>query len=219
MKGLVFIFAFAIVFVVGVQNVWGEGVDCYWANPVNGIFDIGTFWTPVGTPGSPDRAIFNQPGLYTVGFAAEYVNDRLLVDAGNVTLNLDGYTYSLEREWDNILGQSVMIAQSPASTGKLTVAGGNVFAKDCKIGVAADSVGELVIDAGAEWSALQHAVVIGDTGHGSLTVQNGGYLLHGHGWAGGQPNTSEGTITVTGADSKWTVTGWFGLGQIGTGQV
>jgi T5SS/PEP-CTERM-associated repeat protein/autotransporter-associated beta strand protein len=218
MKKLIFRLTLAWALVTGFQTIRGQGADCFWANPVDGVFDMGLFWTPFGPPGVPDRAIFAQPGAYTVDFAGDQVNDRLTVDAGDVTLNLGGHTYWLEREWDNVLGQSVMIAQTPASTGKLTVTGGNIMAKDCKIGVAADSKGELVIDAGAEWSALQHAVVIGDGGKGNLTVQNGGYLLHGHGWAAGQSD-SQGTIAATGPDSKWTVTGWFGLGQVGTAQL
>jgi T5SS/PEP-CTERM-associated repeat protein/autotransporter-associated beta strand protein len=219
MRSLIILVIVSISSFIIMQNIWGAETDCYWANPVNGTFGNADYWTPSGPPDSTDRAIFDQTGTYSVDFDDDYVNDRLLVDAGDVTLNLNSYTYFLEREWDEGGIQSVMIAQSAASSANLTITDGYVYSKDCIIGSAADASGELVIDAGAEWSALQHAVVIGDAGQGSLTVQNGGYLLHGHGWAGGQPNTSEGTITVTGTDSKWTVTGWFGLGQQGTAQL
>ena len=195
-------------------------VDCYWTSAVNGVFGNGIHWTPSGPPELPDRAIFNQStAAYTVTFDADHTNNRLLVDAGNVTLNLNGHTYSVQREWSDTFGQSVMIAQSPGSYAKLTVANGNVFAKDCKIGVADDAIGELVIDTGAQWSALQHAIVIGDEGRGTLSVQNGGQLINGHGWAGGLPYTGNGQIYVSGVGSKWSVTGWFGLGQQGTGEL
>jgi T5SS/PEP-CTERM-associated repeat protein/autotransporter-associated beta strand protein len=210
----------AVVLLVGFQNARGVEIDCFWADSVDGDFGTSTYWTPSGPPALEDRAIFNQTANpYAVSFDSDHENNQLAVDGGDVTLDLSGYTYSLLKEWSEMGSQSVMIAQSPETSAKLTITNGNVSAKDCIIGAANLTEGELVIGSGAAWSALRHAVVIGDNGNGRLTVENGGNLLHGHGWTGGAADTGAGIISVNGLNSTWTVTGWFGLGQQGAGDL
>jgi T5SS/PEP-CTERM-associated repeat protein len=162
--------------------------------------------------------MFQSAGTYTIVFGGNHTTDRLHLDAGIVTFDLAGGTLTLLKEADDT-GVSVHIGETQSAT--LKILNGSVLAKDSSIGryfAPGDPGAQLVIGNGARWSAFEHFVATGDTGNGSLRIQDGGIFEHGHGWAGGNPDVA-GTISVAGDGSQWDVTGWYGLGTSGRGDL
>ena len=67
----------------------------YFNNPAGGNFQEFYNWSN-GVPTSADDVIFNSPNTYTVDFNVTETNDNILVDAGDVTFDLDGNTYNAD---------------------------------------------------------------------------------------------------------------------------
>lgn len=79
------------------------GDDFLWNDASDGTFGNPDRWTPPGPPGASDRATFDLPGEYTVFFDGDHTNDRLLVNQGDVNFDLGGWSYYLERVWDDAI--------------------------------------------------------------------------------------------------------------------
>ncbi len=189
-----------------------------WNNLSGGSFEVETNWLPSGPPQSPDQATFSLGSGYTVSFASDHTNDRLLVDSDDVTFDLGGRTYILLHEADET-GVSVHIAENNGAS--LSVLNGSVSAKDASIGrfSSPDGLwGRLTVGSAGRWTAFQHFIATGDGGNGELSVLDGGIVEHGHGWAGGAAGTT-GVVNVSGIGSDLWVTGWYGLGIWGHGQL
>ena len=89
---------------------------------------------------------------------------------------------------------------------------------DGVLGKTAGSSGLVVIsETGSKWDAGVHFVLVGGSGTGALTVQNGGALVTGVGDIGTQ-SQGDGTVTVTGAGSNWQ-TGGIAIGDLGIGKL
>ena len=99
--------------------------------------------------------------------------------------------------------------------GTLAVNGGTLNASNTIIlGSSAGSSGTLNIGAGG--SATTQNLIVGQSGVGTLAVQNGGTLTDFGGFVGDLPG-SQGTATVSGAGSTWTNTDTIQVGGLGTG--
>lgn len=206
--------------------------DYAWIGPNGGVFAQPDGWSPAGPPADSDRAVFQAPPDTdtTVRFDQSHTNARLLVtspatqqQSSQVVLDLAGNTYTLTREWNAAAGTSVTIGDRDSANARLSIIGGTVDARDCDIGVG--GFGELTASTGSLWTAYQHAISVGARKSGVLNVFNGARVQHGHGFAGDWPE-GEGQIHVAGHDpvapeipSTWQVTGWFGLGTSGTGNL
>lgn len=202
----------------GIMPAIGLAESISWNNASGGSFADPANWIPYGPPGSADSAIFSAAGSYTVSFGGTYTNDRLNVDGGNVTFDLGSGTYSLLREAD-ASGVSVHLSETAAAS--LTIVNGSILPKDASIGRvigAPDLTAAMTIGAGGHWTAFEHFVATGETSSAVLTVENGGILEHGHGWAGGSSDVT-GRVNVRGVGSDWFVTGWYGLGTVGRGEL
>lgn len=122
----------------------GGGGDYVWTNPLGGAFATPENWSPTGPPGPADRAVFDLPQSYAVEFPAadDTTNDRLLVNGGDVTFDLQGRTYTLARDSEvsqviasdgaatlrvrnGVLANRglLIVAEQSASSGQLTIDG------------------------------------------------------------------------------------------------
>ena len=82
------------------------------------------------------------------------------------------------------------------------------------VGSTAGSSGTLNIGAGG--GASTQNLIVGQSGVGTLAVQNGGTLTDFGGFVG-DLSGSQGTVTVSGAGSTWTNTDTIQVGALGTG--
>ena len=123
-----------------------------------------------------------------------------LVKVGTGTLTLSGNA--------NLGGTTI-------DGGTLAVNGGTLNASNTIVlGSTAGSSGTLNIGAGG--GASTQNLIVGQSGVGTLAVQNGGTLTDFGGFVGNLPG-SQGTATVSGAGSTWTNTDTIQVGGLGTG--
>ena len=80
----------------------GAQTNYYWNDPWGGNFNSSGLWHPSdGPPGAADSAYFNLSypnDTYTIDFSSNVTNSYLYVPHGNVTLNLNGLTYTVSNE-------------------------------------------------------------------------------------------------------------------------
>jgi T5SS/PEP-CTERM-associated repeat protein len=107
-----------------------------------------------------------------------------------------------------------------ADQGKLTVSGGTVLANSGSgyLGEFTGSAGTvLVTGSGSQWNIAQ-SLYAGYAGVGSLSIENGGVLTVSNAQSViGSFAGSDGTVTVTGSDSRWTSTYSINVGYEGSG--
>jgi T5SS/PEP-CTERM-associated repeat protein len=116
------------------------------------------------------------------------------------------------------------LAVGLAGTGTLAISsGGTVVNKGCKIGHTSTGSGAVaVIGAGSTWTN-NGALSIGFSGTGTLTIDAGGTVRN----TGNTDSTttrigansgSQGSVTVSGAGSKWTISSELEIGDSGTAE-
>ncbi len=76
----------------------------YWTNDAGGNFQDPNNWSPNQMPGTNDTVIFSQSNTYTVFWTGSVTNHTVIVSAGSVTFDLQGFIYSLDRESSNTIG-------------------------------------------------------------------------------------------------------------------
>ncbi|MGB9626072.1 MAG: hypothetical protein ACPMAQ_14555, partial [Phycisphaerae bacterium] len=179
------------------------GGDYVWNSPAGGGFLIGENWDPTGPPDFFGRAIFNLPDAYTVTMPAGggVVHDRLLVNGGDVSLDLNNQTYTLRHEWDE--SPSVAVADDPTNpvTARLTVFNGadnGVTAHELEVGRWPDNDGTLAMN-GVRWDAADSFFTIGVAGRGTVALEQS-LATYRNGWLGFFPG-SEGLLSLTA--SRW----------------
>lgn len=78
-----------------------------WTNAAGGSFQEPLNWLPNQVPTATDTALFElTDGPYTVTWEEDITNHTQLVNAGTVTFDLKGYTYSLDRLSTNTIGMA-----------------------------------------------------------------------------------------------------------------
>ncbi len=190
--------------------------DPYQWLPPAGLFGDPGSWLPPGPPGAFDDALFLPPAeSCQVLFDSSYANNQLVVEA-NVSFELAGFLYLLTQEWDELtLTGGVVVAQTPGSAGTLTLVNGYISARDLDIAHGVGTTGMVVVGVGAQ-CAVDNTITIGRSGNGSLTIQDGGTVEHGVGFAG-MDSGSQGTLTVTGLGSECSLINGYRLGWEGQG--
>ncbi|MCC6126280.1 MAG: hypothetical protein IT426_15080 [Pirellulales bacterium] len=204
--------------------------DYVWNHAAGGDFNTITYWTPAGPPGANDRAIINMPLTGTISLANDVTNGQLLVDLADVTqstdvnLNLGNHTYTLHHVWTPGLDDPAAVIGDSSTNTRLAVVHGVVDAYDCFIARLPGSSAELCMRGDNNpatddrWTAFQHGMTVGDSGIGSLWIDNGATVEHGHGGAGASVG-GRGDITVRDPNSLWHCTGFFALGGRGEGNL
>jgi T5SS/PEP-CTERM-associated repeat protein len=199
-----------------VTNVLGHVGGTNFSQPGVGngavtVSGTGSTWTSdinvdIGYLGTGTLTIENGGNVTNAnGFLATFVGST-----GTATVTGSGST------WTNT--DSINIGN--LGKGTLTIeSGGSVTNTDGHIGPSAGSTGTVFVrGAGSTWN-MTGDLFLGAQGTGSLTVENGGQVrsLSGNiARAGGTPYGT-GSVTVTGAGSKWTNTNELRVGNNGVG--
>lgn len=191
--------------------------DYYWNDPAGGELGDSTKWDLGVAPGVDDYVHFNLPNSYTVWLDDYYTHDRLLVEGSDLTLNLNGYEYTLDTILDDY--QSILIGDSTPSS--LTLSGGSVYCRDLFTGRndSPTSVGTLNVRGGATLSGSidgWHGFYFGTSSHSVVRVTEDAYMEHGHGNCGVYRSAE---FLIDGLDTEWYVDGSFDMAYYGTATV
>jgi outer membrane autotransporter protein len=133
---------------------------------------------------------------------------------GTVKINGDGSLLDLSASTLGVGG---------SGTGTLTIEdGGKAKSDGAGIGLSAGSVGTATVTGtGSSWEIGNgNFFIIGfnDTSKGTLTIEDGGTVTSGYTIVGAEAG-AKGTVTVTGADSRWEVENLIAVGLNGTGKL
>ncbi len=210
-----------LVFAVCVFLACGAVVfadEFYWTSSAGGFYGDPNNWNPFGVPGfdGGDTVWFNLPDAYTVTLDTDYANNTLYADGSDVTLDLDGFTYSLQYSPEG--SKSAVIGQS--TTSSLSIKNGIVHSREISIGQFSYAIGSLALSgSGTEWGTMfdgdWHGVWIGEDGDATLAVLDNAFFNHGHGLSAFAPD-SDAVIEVNGQDSHWYVDGQFDMSILGS---
>jgi T5SS/PEP-CTERM-associated repeat protein len=145
-------------------------------------------------------ANFNIANTYTVTFDTSPTNPTFSQNAGTVTFNLGGRTYTATA--------AAVGTDNLGLTARLTLINGDFATSGISIGAGAPDTGFLTISTNATMTVSGTTFLVGNNGNGTLTIQNGGQLttsLGANNATIGSSATGFGAVTVTGANSKWTL--------------
>jgi T5SS/PEP-CTERM-associated repeat protein len=132
--------------------------------------------------------------------------------SGNLTL--EGGTFGGLTVRDEA---SVNVGGSLMADGAIRLEGGSLSSALSQIASESGSSGAVTLTGtGSAWT-VNDALRVGYRGTGTLTIQNGGRVVEASESAIGWFGTSTGTVTVTGAGSRWTTSGNLLVGRSGTG--
>ncbi len=188
--------------------------DYVWNDSAGGELGDSTKWNPAMTPGVDDYVYFDLPNTYTVWLDDDYTHDKLHVEGSTLTLDLNGYEYTLDTPDDNY--QSILIGDSTPSA--LTLSGGSVYCGDLFTGRndSPTSVGTLNVKGGAMLSGTLdgwHGFFFGTSSHSVVRVTEDSYMEHGHGNSGVYRSA---TFQIDGQYTEWHVDGSFDMAYYGT---
>jgi hypothetical protein len=202
-----------VLAIVGLSSSVLALIDYQWVDPEGGSFSDPNNWLPEGNPGPNDLATFGIPSTYPVFLDTDFTVARLMVDNGQLDLDLG--SHRLDLVWTEPTDDAAVVGH--LSAGKLLLTNGSVYSGSVNLGRNPGAFGALQVSSGGFWEARRdpdwQGIWIGVWGDAHMTVDSGGIVRHGHGGTAAFPGSS-GTITVPGG-STWYVDGWFGMGMIG----
>lgn len=190
-------------------NADTRGDDCNFLNPGDegDAFSNASNWTCGHIPNAADRVIFNNSADYWVLFTQNITNDRLRISNDNVDFLLFGKTYTLTSTTSTSLsiGGSVVIPPPPlpVAQGFLTFGNGTINSVNTLIGAANFGYGQVTANANAIWNN-SGTLGVGTLCPGALIIDGAADVTTASATIGGNNN---GTATVSGTGSTWTVNG------------
>ena len=173
-----------------------------WTNTAGGSFQNVNNWDGGVVPGVDDTAVFNTGGnTYTVSLAADHTNYRMEIRSDDVTLDLNGGTHTITKDWS-----WAYVGKDAGDNAHLTLTNGIAdYTRTISVGENAESVGTLRVD-GA--TLITDSFKVGYRGDGTAIIENGGEVyIDNNGqnrvWIGlGEDAT--GRLTVSGPGSRLT---------------
>lgn len=191
-------------------NSPAEALEIGWNNTSGGTFQDASNWNGVvpGVVGTVpavddfDTAVFDTGGnSYTVGFNANQANYRMSVRSDDVTLDLNGGTHTIAKNWSR-----AYIGENNGDIASLKLIDGVAdYDREVSVGQNTGSVGMLRVD-GA--TLITDSFKVGYHGDGTAIIENGGEVFiddngQNRVWVGlGEGAT--GSLTVSGVGSRLT---------------
>ncbi len=211
-----------------------DAVTDFWINSSLGNWFIASNWQGTVPDANATAVIANggtalinapsaQTSLLQIGRPLTTgASTGTLLITGSGALTAGGNIGVGESVTPGVVGQGTLTIGSGGTLTQNT--GGTIYLADGSQG----STGSITVtDAGSSLTAP--VLLIGeDTGHATMTVQNGGTVhnvnaLIAYSSTGASPNSSTGSVTVTGANSAWAITSNpaapFRVGSSGTGSL
>jgi fibronectin-binding autotransporter adhesin len=182
------------LFAIGIPCVIGQcnGVAQSWNNPAGGFFQTASNWTPAGTPGPGQLAIFDLGVSYTVNFNSSVTNAGFHTRYGNVTFDIGaGNTYTLTD------GNGAADIGSSASL----ISGTMQFNRSGSVGGYLNLPGHFVVQGATSRVIAVTGFSIGRSAYGTLEVRDGAAFSVSLGEIGPSTLSSGSQLLVTGANT------------------
>ena len=161
---------------VSLFNDWiDDTIAVEWTNASGGAANSAANWQSAILPDATDILGFSVNGTYTVNFSGANTYSKILVHAGNVTLDLGGTTQTVNSA---MLNGSVTVGRDSGDVASLTLTDGVLSAVDAQIGRSRGATGTVTLTgAGTQWN-LSDSLYLGGSnaaagGTGTLTVNAG----------------------------------------------
>lgn len=187
--------------------------DHFWDNPGGGDFGIAANWLSNAVPLADDDARFTLDANYTVSFSQDHENFHFSVEAGDINLDLNGFTYQMSH--------NTYVGFASGDAAGLLIENGRVENLHGYIGLNAGAKGQVdVLGSSATWdvtSAGVSTIQVGASGVGALNVADNANINSSYGQIGSNVG-SEGEATVT-SGGAWTLTDNLTIGVDGTGSL
>jgi len=178
-----------------------------WTNPAGGAFETAANWQNSDPPGANTQVVFNLPNTYTVTLGQDTTNSYLLSQAGDVTISLQGQTYTLT---DHLRVGSPQAATLKLSNGHIEATYG--------VASSATETARLILDNATLTTIGTGLFDVGiQGGRGELLV-TGNSLLDTEYMRVGENAGSDGLVKLTGSEAHAEVKG-MQIGATGTGRV
>lgn len=182
-----------------------------WINSAGGTYSTPGNWSPAGPPGVSGVARFALNSTYTVSFTGNATVLRHTVSTGDVTWNLNGFTFQQTDTINNGVGNNV----TPTT---LRILNGNLLPGNFSVGGTAGVVSNAYLSQGVDMTVGAGVLYVGTSGTGFLSVAGGSTVTTTTGLAGLGLNASGvGTMLLTDAGTMLTVPTTFRLASAGTG--
>lgn len=184
----------------------------------NGTLTVTGAGSTLTSAGVGNQVLIGNSGTGSLQIASGgSVNDAFGIIGNNIggagSATVDG----LGSQWNN----TGYLAVGAAGNGSLTISNGGVVIDGAGgfVGSAVGSTGSVAITGTNSTWANAGAIMVGNSGTGTVTVSNGGILGSDGGTVGNFAGSS-GSVTVTGANSVWHGgSGHVNLGEYGTGSM
>ncbi|MFO0895626.1 MAG: FG-GAP-like repeat-containing protein [Phycisphaerales bacterium] len=170
-----------------------------WRSGDSGAFNDAANWCPA-PPSPSSRVLFPRDGEYTVSFATSRTTRSAAVSAGDVTLALNGRTWTLQHLPEPAQAQ-LTVGVEPEQPAVLRMVGGTVLSSYAAVGVEPGAAGILEIGAGSKLTTLSE-LCVGCGGVGAMDLAAGGRAVSQKAIIGSQAG-SWGEASVHGANSEW----------------
>lgn len=189
------------------QNIWiDDNITNNWKVATSGTFGTASNWSvgtfTSGAPGAGDLAGFNVAGSYTVTFGAGVSNHMLLARSGDVTLDLNNFTYNLTSTMNE---GAMVVGRYNGNAATVSFRNGTVNASgDVILGQLVSSNGRLNIGPSATLNVAGNMYVGGNfeanAGLGRLSLLNSSSVVNIAGtlkvWANGTVNYNAGSLSA-----------------------
>lgn len=171
--------------------------DFTWIATGNSAYNAVGAWSPTGTPGAGDMAIFDRyalggEGETDVTFTTSATNSRMIMRDDDIRLLLGGFTYTLTNSIAATPG--IVVAEQGGNISSLRIEGNTLQSNYATIGLASGSYGAVTMTA-ANWINSQ-SLLVGLGGDADLILETGSQLNAGRITIGDQV-TSSGIVSVT----------------------
>jgi hypothetical protein len=189
-------------------NSWiDDNIANNWVGNSSGSFTDSSRWT-IGTtsvnavPTAYYTAGFNALGSYTVTFDGSAIqNYQLLARRGDITLNLNGSTYSLVSQ---AYEGALVVGRYSGNSASITLTSGTLNTRDAMLGQLSGSSGRITMGANSTWNATGDVYVggtsVGPGGGGTITIANSSAAVNVSGTlrvlSSGTVSYSNGTLSV-----------------------
>ncbi|MDG2424360.1 MAG: FG-GAP-like repeat-containing protein [Phycisphaerales bacterium] len=152
----------------------GDPTTSQWTNSAGGSFQDRSNWSTPASPNQNMTAILEIDADYTITFGVNAQTQNLLVQNGNVTLDLEGHTYTASNDNSTaIIGESVGDqAVLGITSGSLEFGSGASGEAELVLGYGAQSSGSLLLD-GPSTTLDVYRLQAGDRGIGLIQLTNG----------------------------------------------
>jgi T5SS/PEP-CTERM-associated repeat protein len=187
-----------------------------WTNNTGGAFATATNWTPAGIPATNDEARFEINNTYTVAFAASTTVNTFSQTRGDITFDMNTNILRFTNLTNNSMGSSAGL------TSTLRITDGLFRPGSLTIGASAGATSNLILDTASNTTVGTGPLLVGQSGTGHLTLQNGAALTASNGAglgiaAGGVGNA---IVSESGTGAAWLIeTAPLRIGGSGTGSM